>query len=150
MHSDRRYPVRPVLGVGAVVFDERGRVLLVQRGQPPLEGAWTLPGGVVEVGETCQAATSREIKEETGLVVEVGPVVDIVDHVERDDEGRVLYHFVIVDYLCVARGGVLEATSDAAAVMMAERDALDRLPTTARTREVIERASAMAFEVDGR
>jgi ADP-ribose pyrophosphatase YjhB (NUDIX family) len=148
--ADRRYPPRPVLGIGAVLFDEAGRILLVQRGQPPLEGTWTLPGGVVELGESSEAATVREVREETGLDIEVGPVVEIVDHIERDEVGRVLYHFVIVDYLCAMRGGVLRATSDAAAVMMAERDLLDELATTARTRSVVQRAWVMALEASRR
>jgi ADP-ribose pyrophosphatase YjhB (NUDIX family) len=134
-----------VLGVGAVIFDNQGAVLLVQRGQPPLEGTWTLPGGVVELGETCEDATLREIREETGLDIAVGQVVDVVDHVERDADGRVTYHFVVVDFLGTVRGGTLEATSDAAAVMMVSLDALETVPTTARTRAVVRRAYAMAF-----
>jgi len=135
-----------VLGVGAVIFDAEGRVLLIERGQPPLAGTWTLPGGVVEAGESVEHATAREILEETGLIIDVGPLVDVVDHIEHDEQGRVLYHFVILDYLCAMRGGVLQATSDAAAVRMFEPDTLAEVRTTPRTRAVVERARAMALE----
>ena len=132
------------------MFDASGRVLLVKRGQPPLEGIWTLPGGVVEIGETLATATAREIREETGLDVEVGPLVELVEHVERDDEHRVVYHYVIADYLCVPRGGILQAKSDAAAVVMAEPAHLDVWMTTPRTRAVVLRAQTMALELPGR
>jgi ADP-ribose pyrophosphatase YjhB (NUDIX family) len=99
----RKYPERPVVGVGAVVFDQ-GRVLMVKRGHPPLKGDWSLPGGAVELGETLQAAVAREVLEETGLVVDVGPVVEVIDRVHRDTDGRVEYHYIVVDYLCQANG----------------------------------------------
>ena len=97
----RRYPERPVVGVGAVVFDQ-GRVLMVKRGHPPLKGEWSLPGGAVELGETLEAAVAREVLEETGLVVDVGPLVEVIDRVHRDTDGRVEYHYIVVDYLCQA------------------------------------------------
>src|SRR5665213_1646809 len=99
MADSRTYPERPIVGVGAVIFDG-DRVLLVKRGHEPLMGAWNLPGGAVEVGETLDAALAREVLEETGLSVEVGPVVEVLDSVRFDADGRVEYHFVIVDYLC--------------------------------------------------
>jgi 8-oxo-dGTP diphosphatase len=143
MSDHRRYPARPVLGVGAVIFDAAGRVVLIKRGQPPLLGIWTLPGGAVEPGETLEEATIREIREETGLVIEVGPVVDLVEHIDRDDAGCVVYHFVIVDYLCRLRGGDLRATSDASAVLLADSSALGTLETTERTLLVIAKARAI-------
>ena len=96
-----RYPERPVVGVGALVFDQ-GRVLMVKRGHPPLKGEWSLPGGTVELGETLEAAVAREVLEETGLVVDVGPLVEVIDRVHRDADDRVEYHYVVVDYLCQA------------------------------------------------
>ncbi|HKT80451.1 MAG TPA: NUDIX hydrolase [Vicinamibacterales bacterium] len=110
----RRFPERPIVGVGAVVIDAT-RVLLVKRKQPPLQGEWTLPGGAVELGETLEEAVVREIREETGLDVEVGPIVEVLDRVHRDDDGRIEYHYVIVDYLARRRSEQpVVAQSDAA------------------------------------
>ena len=109
----RRYPDRPVVSVGAAIIDG-DRVLLVQRAQEPLKGRWSLPGGVVESGEELRAAVAREVREETGLNVEVGPVVEVLDRISRDDAGRIEYHYVIIDYLCRASSGSLACASDAA------------------------------------
>ncbi len=111
--TTRLYPDRPIASVGAVIVDA-GRVLLVQRGQPPLKGQWSLPGGAVEVGETLAAAVQREVFEETGLVVEVGPIVDVLDRIHLDAAARVEYHYVLIDYLCSVVGGHLHPQSDAA------------------------------------
>src|SRR3954471_16503073 len=96
----RSYPDRPIVAVGAVVLDG-DRVLLVQRGQEPLKGEWSLPGGVVEIGETLTAALVREVQEETSLDVVVGEVVEVLDSIRRDADGRAEYHYVIVDYACL-------------------------------------------------
>jgi mutator protein MutT len=108
----RTYPDRPIVGVGAVVVDN-DRVLLVRRAHEPLKGEWSLPGGAVEVGETLRDAVTREVLEETGLEVEVGPVVDVLDRIRPDPDGRVRYHFVLIDYLCRPVGGTLACASDA-------------------------------------
>jgi mutator protein MutT len=136
----RRYPSAPVVGVGAVVCLSETSVVLVRRAHEPLVGRWTLPGGAVELGETLRAALQREIREETGLVVDVGPLVDVVDHVEIDHTGRPVYHFVIVDYLCRAAGGQLAAGSDADRAVAADVAALDEYGLTPRARSVIARA----------
>ena len=115
----REYPPAPLVGVGAVVV-ERGRVLLVQRGREPLKGHWTLPGGLLELGESLTAGVAREVLEETGLVVEPIELVELVDRIHREDK-RVRYHYVIADYLCRVTGGTLSAASDAAAVRWVER-----------------------------
>ncbi|HUA91264.1 MAG TPA: NUDIX hydrolase [Terracidiphilus sp.] len=115
----REYPSAPIVGIGAVVV-ERGRVLLVRRGREPLKGHWTLPGGVLEVGESLTAGVAREVMEETGLHVEAIELVELVDRIHRE-EGRVRYHYVIADYLCRVTGGVLQAASDADAVRWVER-----------------------------
>jgi 8-oxo-dGTP diphosphatase len=108
----RQFPAQPVVGVGAVVLDG-DRVLLVKRGHPPLNGEWSLPGGTLELGETLEAAVAREVLEETGLEVSVGQVVEVLDRVDRAPDGRIEYHFVIVDYACTVRGGSIVSGSDA-------------------------------------
>ena len=108
----REYPERPIVGVGAVVLDGE-RVLLVRRGHEPLKGEWSLPGGAVEVGETLEAAVAREVLEETGLEVDVGPMIDVLDRIRADPDGRARYHFVLIDYLCRPTGGTLCCATDA-------------------------------------
>lgn len=142
--ADRRYPPRPIVGVGGIVIDE-GRVLLVRRNQPPLEGRWSLPGGLVETGEPLSAAVARELDEETGVAVEVGPLVEVVERVVRDAEGRVEYHYVLLDYLCARLGGTARAASDAGDVAWAAPEELaPRYGIAKSTRWVIERAFTMA------
>jgi mutator protein MutT len=112
VNGSRRYPDRPFVGVGGVILDG-DRVVLIRRRFPPLAGEWSLPGGIVEVGETLEQCVERELLEETGLHVDVGPVIDVFDRITRDAAGRVEYHYVLVDYLCRATGGGLSAGSDA-------------------------------------
>ena len=101
------YPRRPLIGVGAVVWDGRS-VLLEQRGQPPGEGSWSLPGGLVDVGETAEAAVRREVREECGIEVTVGPLLGVFEPIVRDPDGRVRYHYVVVDYLAYHHGGAVQ------------------------------------------
>jgi 8-oxo-dGTP diphosphatase len=115
----REFPLAPLMGVGAVVADQ-GRVLLVRRGTEPLRGQWSLPGGLVEVGESLTSAVAREVLEETGLVVEPVELIELLDRIHREGE-RVRYHYVIADYLCRVTGGELRAGSDAAEVRWVER-----------------------------
>jgi ADP-ribose pyrophosphatase YjhB (NUDIX family) len=126
----REYPDNPLVGVGAVIVDDHlddRRVLLIRRGTPPLLGEWSLPGGVLECGETLREAVAREACEETGLVVEPGEMLGVYERVIRDDGGRVRYHYVLVDFLCSAVGGDLNAGSDAADVRWFTRDELPAL-----------------------
>jgi len=136
---DRSYPDRPIVGVGAVVLVD-GRVVLVKRSHEPLAGAWNLPGGAVELGETLEAACAREILEETGLVIDVGPVIDVFDRIMFDSAGKVEYHFVLVDYVCRPVGGTLACASDASDVVLADVNALGPYRLTDKALEVIARA----------
>jgi ADP-ribose pyrophosphatase YjhB (NUDIX family) len=115
----REYPESPLIGVGAVVVQD-GRVLLVQRGREPLKGQWSLPGGLLELGESLEAGVAREVEEETGLRVRPVELIELLDRIHRDG-ARVRYHYVIADYLCRVTGGELGAASDAAAVRWVER-----------------------------
>jgi 8-oxo-dGTP diphosphatase len=106
------YPDLPIVGVGAVILDH-GKLLLEKRGNEPAKGKWSIPGGVVELGESLEDAVIRETKEETCLDVEAPRLIDVVDQVDLDEEGRVKYHFVIVDYFVTVKGGTVKADSDA-------------------------------------
>ena len=132
----RRYPDRPIIGVGAVVLVD-GRVVLVKRAHEPLMGQWNLPGGGVEVGETLQEACAREVCEETGLVVSVGPVIEVFDRIMLDEDGRVQYHFVLVDYVCRRIGGELRCGTDASDIALADTAALAPYGLTDKAIEVI-------------
>ena len=122
----REYPDNPLVGVGAVIVQDH-RVLLIRRGTPPLLGEWSLPGGVLECGETLREAVVREAREETGLAVETGEMLGVYERVIRDDQGRVRYHYVLIDFLCRPLGGDLKAGSDAADVRWFTRDELPAL-----------------------
>jgi 8-oxo-dGTP diphosphatase len=115
----REFPLTPLVGVGAVVV-ERGRVLLVRRGREPLKGHWSLPGGLLEVGESLAAGVIREVSEETSLTVEPVELIELIDRIHREGD-RVRYHYVIADYLCRVVSGQLKAASDADAVRWVER-----------------------------
>jgi ADP-ribose pyrophosphatase YjhB (NUDIX family) len=122
----REYPDKPLVGVGAVIVQDN-RVLLIRRGQAPLLGQWSLPGGVLECGETLREATIREAQEETGLFVEVGEMLGVYERVIRADDERVRYHYVLIDFLCRPVSGDLEAGSDAADVRWFTREELPPL-----------------------
>lgn len=150
----REYPEAPIAGVGAVIVakapDGSQKVLLIRRGQEPLKGEWSLPGGAAEVGETLEEAIQREVLEETGLVVEPIEVVEAFDRISRDESGRVRYHYVLVDFLCRVRGGAelsrrVACATDALEGRWAGPGELDELsPFTVK---VIEKAWRMAANV---
>ena len=139
MTDRRKYPDRPYVGVGAVIVQD-GEVLIVKRKYDPLAGQWSLPGGGVELGETLEASIVREMLEETGLRIEVGPVIEVFDRITRDDKGDVQYHFVLVDYLCWPVGGELQAGSDVADARFIDPAQLPDYKLTVKANEVIARA----------
>jgi 8-oxo-dGTP diphosphatase len=150
----REYPTRPVVGVGAVILVSRSQasalgcgepaveagVVLVKRRFEPLAGRWSLPGGALEVGETLEAGIAREVAEETGLTIAVGPIVDVFDRILLDDDGRIQYHFVLIDYLCRPLGGRLQAGSDVADAVLADPDRLEPFGMTEKAVDVIRKA----------
>jgi 8-oxo-dGTP diphosphatase len=135
----RVYPARPIVGVGGVIIVD-GKVVLIKRRFEPLAGQWSIPGGSLEVGETLEAGVAREMLEETGLHVDVGPVVDVFDRILLDGEHKVRYHFVLIDYLCTARGGELRAASDVADVALVSPDELAPYRLTPKADAVIRKA----------
>ncbi len=136
----REYPERPFIGVGAIIV-ENDRVVLVKRGHPPLAGEWSIPGGILEIGELLREAAIREAREETGLLVEPGEVLGIYDRVVREAE-RVRYHYVLIDFACRRISGELQAGSDADEVQWFTRAEIRTLPLASDTREVIEKGFA--------
>ncbi|HLH05839.1 MAG TPA: NUDIX hydrolase [Terriglobales bacterium] len=138
----REYPDRPLVGVGGVILHE-GRALIVQRGKPPRQGEWTVPGGMLEIGETLRSGVQREVLEETGLVVTAGEVLDVFDSIHRDPEGRTQYHYVLVDFLCTWVSGELQAASDVAQARWITREELDSMPLIGFTAQVIRKAFSL-------
>ncbi len=144
----REYPSAPLVGVGAIVVD-RDRVLLVQRGRPPAVGRWSLPGGLVDVGEAVEEAVRREVAEECGLTVRLHGLVGFVDRIVRDPEGRVQYHYVLLDFLAVPESGTACAGSDARALRWSTLAELRTLETTEGLDTMIRRALEMNARREG-
>jgi 8-oxo-dGTP diphosphatase len=139
--ESRRYPTRPFLGVGALIF-EAGQILLVERAKEPLKGFWSLPGGIVEAGEKLEDAICREVREETGLEIEPVSLFEIFERIMPDAEGRAEYHYVLMDYLCRVTGGELAAASDVSQAAWVEEQNLGEYRLTEGTAAMIERAFA--------
>ena len=145
----RQFPARPVVGVGAVIVDGP-RVLLARRAHEPLKGEWSLPGGAVELGETLAEALVREVREEAGLAVAVGPVVEVFERIQHAADGRIEFHYVIVDYLCRAIGSIEPIPgSDADAACWVHVSKLGAYHLTEKATEVIGKALALAKNSEG-
>jgi ADP-ribose pyrophosphatase YjhB (NUDIX family) len=139
----RLYPSLPVVGVGAVIL-RKGEVLIVRRANPPLQGEWSIPGGALDLGEKLRDGVAREVREETGLEVEVGPVLDVFDSIFPDADGRTQYHYVLVDYLCHPLPGTAVAASDASELRWAKPEELPALGMKQVTIDLICKAAELA------
>lgn len=140
--EDRLYPTRPMVGVGAVIWNG-AQVLLERRGQPPSQGTWSLPGGLIEVGETAEAAVRREVGEECDIDVAVGPVLGLFEPMQRDPDDRVRYHFVVIDFLAYYQAGDLHSGDDAAEVRWVDPKDLSHYALSPAIKAMIERALAL-------
>jgi ADP-ribose pyrophosphatase YjhB (NUDIX family) len=143
--ASRRYPDRPLLGVGAVVFND-GRILLIERGKEPLKGWWTVPGGLVEAGERLEAAVRRETLEETGLRVKPVAVAALFQRIMPDLDGRTEFHYVIVDYLCELESGTVRAASDVAKAGWFTAEESRQLKMAPGTQGVLDSALALVAQ----
>jgi len=132
--EQRKYPSSPIIGVGAVIF-RKDEVLLVRRGKPPLYGRWSLPGGVVHPEEDMKSALKREVREECGIDVEVFDLIDIFEYIEKDEENRVKYHYIVFDFRAEPGGGYLKPASD---ILEARWVPLSKLEGYGLTDKVIE------------
>ena len=139
--ESRQYPKRPFLGIGALIF-EQDRILLVERGHEPLKGYWSLPGGILETGETLEQGIRREVREETGLEVEPLSMFEVFERIMPDGAGKTEYHCVLIDYLCRPVGGTLAAASDVSRVVWVTQSELAQYRLTDGTLGVVERAFA--------
>ena len=137
--SDRKFPARPIVGVGALIIDGN-RILLVERGREPLKGYWSLPGGAVETGERLEDALRREVREETGLEVEILHLIKVFERIMPGVDGTTEYHYVLIDYICRAVGGKLQAADDASRAEWFAENEIVGLKVTEGTPPVIRKA----------
>jgi len=136
---EREYPSRPIVSVGVVVRKGK-KVLLVRRGQEPRKGEWSIPGGIVELGETIREAAQREVQEECGIEVQAGEVLDVVDAIYRDKEGQVRYHYVLIDLAAEYLGGGLTVGSDIEEARWVSENELPHFHLPERTLAIILKA----------
>ena len=141
----RDYPDRPLLGVGAVIVVNQ-HVLVVRRSNPPLQGQWSIPGGLVDTGETTREAVIREIREETSLTIEPVELIEVFERILRDSDSRVQYHFVVIDYLCRMVSGEPRPSTDVSDIRWARFEDLPVLGITPETTTVIQKALNVAKE----
>jgi ADP-ribose pyrophosphatase YjhB (NUDIX family) len=138
--ANRRYPSAPMVGTAVVVLDDEGRVLLVQRGKPPRVGAWGIPGGLLDLGERLVDGARREVREECGVEIELRDLIAAFEPMYYDEEGRLEYHYVVLDYWGTLAGGTARPGDDAAAVAWATMDELPNYNLRAETTSVVTEA----------
>lgn len=143
----REFPEAPLVGIGAIIIED-SRVLLVRRAHPPLQAQWSIPGGVLEVGELVREAAIREVREETGLAVVPGVLLGVYDRILRNPEQRVQYHYVLIDFLCRRIGGELLAADDAAEVRWFTQAELPSLRLAEDTYDVIQKGFAKLESIE--
>jgi len=143
--SSRSYPERPIVGIGAVVMGPTG-ILLIKRGKPPRKGSWSLPGGAQKLGETVDEAARREVKEETGLEVDILGLIDVVDSIRRDDDGAIEFHYTLVDVAATLSGGALAAGSDASDARWFSLEEIAEMNLWSETQRIIVLAVKMRDE----
>jgi ADP-ribose pyrophosphatase YjhB (NUDIX family) len=140
----REHPKQPLVGVGALII-ENGRAVLIKRGKAPLLGEWSIPGGMLELGETLRQGAEREAFEETGLTVKATELLGVFDRVVPDSEGRIIYHYVLIDFLCERVSGELQAGADAADAQWLTPEEIRSLPLAEDTAAVIQAAFGKAM-----
>ncbi len=154
MSSWREYPEKPIVGIGGVVIDD-GKALLIRRGSEPLLGQWSIPGGTLELGETLEEGTVRELMEETGIEVKVLEMIEVFERINfgrgadeswttKEEKKRPRFHFVIVDYLCQRVSGTALAGGDVTDVAWAQESELEKFALTATATRVIRKAFSLA------
>ena len=145
--SDRRYPTRPIVGVGTVVMDS-DMVLMIKRGKPPRQGSWSLPGGAQELGETIREAARREVREETGLQIEIFGLIDVVDSVRSDADDKIEYHYTLIDLAGYSVGGTLMAGGDAQDCRWFTRTEINAMDIWSETKRIISLAGDKFGAID--
>ncbi|MXZ21166.1 MAG: NUDIX domain-containing protein [Caldilineaceae bacterium SB0665_bin_25] len=145
----REYPPAPLVAVAAVVVDGDGRILMVERGRPPSQGMWALPGGLLDLGEPVRAGVAREVLEETGAEIEIVDLVDLFEPIHRDATGRIRYHYVVIDFWAHYRGGDVAAADDVDDVAWVSVTKLEDLPMEEETRQVVRKAHARWRQASG-
>ncbi len=143
MTARREYPSQPIVGVGGVIISN-GRALLIKRGSPPLEGQWSIPGGLLEIGETLIEGVRRELREETGMEARPLELIEVFERIELDGSGRARYHYVVLDYLCEATGAEPRSGSDVTHVAWARPGELGQYSLSSTATRVIMKAFEMA------
>jgi 8-oxo-dGTP diphosphatase len=141
MRSDREYPAHPLVGVGALIHDREGRVLLIKRRFEPNKGRWSLPGGLLETGETLLEAGRREVREEVGVEIEVEGLFQVSEEIVRDAEGKTRFHFVLVDFLASLNpeGATIVLNGESESFIWSKAEDIRGLEVSENTKRIVEK-----------